>query len=229
MINKLSVIVPVYNEKDTIEKIMEAILSVPINKEILLVDDGSSDGTQKVIREKFSDKKEVRLFFCEKNAGKGNAIRTGIEAASGDAMIIQDADLEYDPMDYLRLIKILEEASANVVYGSRFMEKKKVTAFWHRFVNYFLTLTTNLLYFSHLTDMETCYKLFRSSLVKKLDLRSNGFEIEVELTAKTLKLGEKIREVPITYQGRSFHEGKKIGWKDGIKAFFLLFYYRVCD
>ena len=222
----LSVIVPVYNEKDTIEKILKLIQAVPVDKEIIVVDDGSVDGTQAVLRDKFSGQTGLRTIFHDKNGGKGKAIRTGIAAASGDAVIIQDADLEYDPMDYLKLLEGLEKSGADVVYGSRFLQKKNVTASWHRFVNFFLTAVTNLLFFSSLTDMETCYKLFRAPLIKRLDLKSDGFEIEVELTAKILKLKEKISEVPISYKGRSFHEGKKIGWRDGIKALFHIFYYR---
>ena len=226
---KLSVIVPVYNEKDTIEKIVEAVLAVPIEKEIVIVDDGSIDGTRELVKKYFFNRRDFKVIFHDKNRGKGKAVETGIRAASGDAIIIQDADLEYDPMDYLKLLTALEKNGFNVVYGSRFLEKKKVTAPWHRFVNYFLTMVTNVLFSSNLTDMETCYKLFRAPLIKKLDLRSEGFEIEVELTSKVLKLGEKIMEVPISYKGRSFHEGKKIGWKDGFKALFTLIHYRFAD
>lgn len=226
---KLSVIVPVYNEKNTIKKILDLILLVPVEKEIIVVDDGSSDGTRTVIQEKFSGHPEIRIIFHEKNTGKGKAIRTGIAAASGDAVIIQDADLEYDPMDYLKLTEALEKNGVSVVYGSRFLDKTHVTSSWHRFVNFFLTAVTNFLFSSKLTDMETCYKLFRTPLIKGLDLKSDGFEIEVELTAKVLKLGEKIMEVPISYKGRSFHEGKKIGWKDGFNAIFMLVRYRFLD
>lgn len=222
----LSVIVPVYNEKDTIEKILRLIQAVPVEKEIIVIDDGSADGTQAVLRDKFSCQAGIRTIFHGENGGKGKAIRTGIAAASGDAVIIQDADLEYDPMDYIKLLEGLEKSGADVVYGSRFLQKKKVTASWHRFVNFFLTSVTNLLFFSSLTDMETCYKLFRTPFIKQLDLKSDGFEIEVELTARVLKLGKKISEVPISYRGRSFREGKKIGWRDGVKAFSLIFYYR---
>ena len=156
-------------------------------------------------------------------------MRAGIQAAAGELIIIQDADLEYDPMDYLALIKTLETSRANVVYGSRFMGRKKVTSLWHRFVNYFLTTLTNVLFSSRLTDMETCYKLYRAPVVKSLHLATDGFEIEVELAVKTLKRGEKITEVPISYKGRSFHEGKKIGWKDGFKSMWMLFRYRFSD
>ncbi|OGW83062.1 MAG: glycosyl transferase [Omnitrophica bacterium RIFCSPHIGHO2_02_FULL_51_18] len=223
---KLSVVVPVYNERNTIEKILEAILAVPLEKEIVIVDDGSNDGTRELIRERFSQHRDLKLIFHEKNKGKGEAVHTGIREASGDMVIIQDADLEYDPKDYVPLIQNMERSGINVVYGSRFLNKQKVTSDWHRFVNYFLTALTNGLFGVRLTDMETCYKLFRAPLIKRMPLRSRGFEIEVELTAKLLKSGEKILEVPISYKGRSFHEGKKIGWRDGIKAVVALFRYR---
>ncbi len=223
---KLSVIVPVYNEKDTVERIIQVIRAVPVDKEILVVDDGSTDGTREIIRSKIASQPDVKAIFHERNYGKGRAIRTGIAEASGQAIIIQDADLEYDPMDYPRLLSAMEKSGSNIVYGSRFLEKKKVTSPWHRAVNYSLTLLTNVLFFSRLTDMETCYKLFKTPTLRKLDIRSDGFEIEVELTAKALKAGEKIIEVPVSYKGRSFHEGKKIGWTDGVNAVFSLLRYR---
>jgi len=214
------------SEKDTIEKILKLIQAVPVDKEIIIVDDGSVDGTQTVLRDKFSNQAGFRTIFHDKNEGKGRAIRTGIAAASGDAIIIQDADLEYDPMDYLKLLTALEKNGLNVVYGSRFLEKKKVTAPWHRFVNYFLTMVTNVLFSSNLTDMETCYKLIRTPVLRSLGICSSGFEIEPEISAKLLKRGERIVEVPISYKGRSYHQGKKIGWKDGLRAVHTLFYYR---
>lgn len=223
---KLSVIVPVYNEKSTIDRIIRVVQLVPVKKEIVIVDDGSTDGTRELVRQRFVGQDGFKVIFHEKNQGKGAAVRTGIGAASGDAVIIQDADLEYDPMDYLPLIQALEKDGASVVYGSRFMGKKKVTSGWHRAVNFFLTWLTNILFSSRLSDMETCYKLFRSKIIKGIRLESNGFEIEVELTAKILKSGERIVEVPVSYKGRSFHEGKKIGWRDGIKAVSTLIYYR---
>ena len=223
---KLSVIIPVFNEKNTIAALIAQVRAVPVEKEIVLVDDGSNDGTRELLKERFLNEPGVRVFFHEKNKGKGSAVRTGIREADGDALIIQDADLEYNPGDYKTLLETLDRLQANVVYGSRFMGKKGVTTPWHYFVNYFLTFLTNLLFSSQLTDMETCYKLFRADVLKKLPLRSEGFEIEVELTARTLLAGEKIIEVPISYKGRAFHEGKKIGWKDGFKAVAQLFRYR---
>ncbi len=223
---RLSVVIPVYNEKDTIQKIVDKVLTVTVDKEIIIVDDASKDGTRELIEKSYKNRDGFKILFHETNQGKGSAIRTAIAAASGDAVIIQDADLEYDPMDYLKLLEGLEKNGVNVVYGSRFMQKKKVTAPWHRFVNYFLTNVTNILFSSSLTDMETCYKLLRTPLIKRLNLQSHGFEIEVELTARVLKLKEKIFEIPISYKGRSFHEGKKIGWRDGVIALFLIFKYR---
>jgi glycosyltransferase involved in cell wall biosynthesis len=223
----LSVIVPVYNEKNTVREILETIRRVPVEKEIVVVDDGSSDGTRKLVSDLYGHERQMRLIFHEKNAGKGKAIQTGIAAASGDRIIIQDADLEYDPADYAKLLAAMEKSGAHAVYGSRFREKKKVTALWHRGVNYFLTALTNVLYGSDLTDMETCYKLIRAETLKCLAIESDGFEIEAEITAKLLRRGERIVEVPIAYKGRSYHEGKKIGWKDGLKAVLALFRYRL--
>jgi len=224
---KLSVIVPVYNERETVREIIALVASVPVDKEIIVVDDGSTDGTSRVLREHFSAAPGVRVAFHEKNRGKGAAVRTGIAMAEGELTIIQDADLEYEPSDYLALIAALDSRGTNVVYGSRFLAKKRVTGSLHRFVNWFLTTLTNVLFGAHLTDMETCYKLYRTRTLQALPLKSEGFELEVELTARTLKSGEKIVEVPVSYKGRSYHEGKKIGWTDGVKAVLELVGYRL--
>lgn len=223
---KLSVIIPVYNEVRTLEALLHAVTDVPVDKEIVLVDDGSTDGTRELIRKLEPRFKHVRVIYHDRNHGKGRAIRTGIAAASGDALIIQDADLEYNPADYPVLLGAMRHSGVRVVYGSRFMGKKHVTSPWHRAVNGFLTGLTNVLYGSKLTDMETCYKLFRMDFIKALPLHADGFEIEVELTAKILLSGERIVEAPVSYHGRSRHEGKKIGWKDGVKAVIRLFRYR---
>ncbi|MEI8345636.1 MAG: glycosyltransferase family 2 protein, partial [Candidatus Omnitrophota bacterium] len=223
---KLSVIVPVYNERRTIERILGLVKSVPVDKEIIVVDDGSSDGTREILKKSFCDQTPFRVLLHQTNQGKGQAIRTGIAAAQGDAIIIQDADMEYDPMDYIPLLEAIQTHKVNVVYGSRFMNKHKVTYAWHRFVNWSLTAFTNVLYGSRLIDMETCYKLFRAETLRGFTLESKGFEIEVELTARTLKTRQRIVEVPISYSGRSFHEGKKIGWRDGVRALGSLIRYR---
>ena len=225
MSGKLSVIIPVYNERTMIEQVIANVLSVPVEKEIILVDDGSVDGTRELIQERFSNDGRVRVILHPHNQGKGSAVRTGIGAATGGRIIIQDADLEYNPADYFELLKTMDRSGARVVYGSRFLNKKGVTSGWHRAVNYFLTALCNGLFASKLTDMETCYKLFDTNTLKRIKLDSDGFEIEAELTVKVLKSGEKIVEAPVSYKGRSYHEGKKIGWKDGVKTMFLLFRY----
>jgi glycosyltransferase involved in cell wall biosynthesis len=228
---ELSVVIPVYNEERTICQIAKAIDEVPLDKELIFVDDGSTDGTRELLEKHFRNRQGCRIILHEKNVGKGKAIQSGIHSSTGEALIIQDADMEYDPKDYLKLVEVLNQGNTNVVYGSRFMNKKKVTSFWHRAVNAGLTQLTNGLYASKLTDMETCYKLFRSDTIKKINLESNGFEIEAELTAKLLTRGETIIEVPISYKGRSYHEGKKIGWWDGVKTVMCLlrlrFFHRV--
>lgn len=223
---KLSVIVPVYNEKKTIEQIISVIRSVPVEKEIIVIDDGSTDGTRNIIRS-LEGSRDLKAVYHEKNRGKGMAIRNGFAVATGDVVIIQDADLEYDPMDYLKLLGAMQKSGSAVVYGSRFLGKKRVTAGWHRFANFFLTWLTNILFSSKLTDMETCYKLIRSSTMKKLHLRTEGFEIEAELTVQLLRLREKILEVPVSYKGRLFRQGKKIDWKDGVITVFTLFKLRL--
>ena len=221
----LSVLVPVFNEERTIIQVVETILSLPLEKEIIVVDDGSSDGTRELLS-RYAGRKNIRVILHDKNRGKGAAVRTGIEAALGEALIIQDADLEYDPGDYAVLLDAMQKTGVSIVYGSRFLAKQRVTSSWHRFVNYFLTALTNFLFGSHLTDMETCYKLFRAELLKQMNISSEGFEIEVEMTAKALLRKERIIEVPISYKGRTFHEGKKIGWKDGLQAVASLLRYR---
>lgn len=224
---KLSILIPVYNEEETIGEIFDRIKKTDINKEIIIVDDGSIDNTKRILKklEEQCDR-NVKIVYREKNGGKGAAIRTGLDYISGDIAIIQDADLEYDPADYSKLISPIEKGYAQVVYGSRFLTKRKVPLSLHYFANCFLTALTNMLYYSKLTDMETCYKVLRRDLIKDLNLESNGFEVEAEITAKLLKKRCKILEVPINYKGRSYHRGKKITWHDGIKALCTLFKYR---
>jgi dolichol-phosphate mannosyltransferase len=219
---KLTVVVPVYNERDTLLDILKKIGEVPVLKEIILVDDGSTDGTRDIISRHLSGRDDIRVILHPHNCGKGKAVRTGIEAASGDAVIIQDADLEYDPMDYKVLLNAMQERNAEVVFGSRFLSGKKVTSAIHRLVNFTLTWITNILFASKLTDMETCYKLFRTPVIRNLGLTSDGFEIEAEITCKLLKARILIIEVPVSYRGRGYDQGKKITWIDGVKAVWTL-------
>ena len=221
---KLSVIMPVYNEGSTIREIIRRVVKLPIDKELIIVDDGSSDETLRVLRG--ISEPGIRILFHGRNRGKGAAIRTGLEEATGEFTIIQDADLEYDPQDYLLLLTPILSGEAEVVYGSRFRGEYKDFSSLHWLGNKFLTLTTNLLYRSHLSDMETCYKLFRTDILKTIKFHSNRFDFEPEITAKLLRRGIKIIEVPISYIGRQFAEGKKITWRDGFTALWTLIKYR---
>jgi dolichol-phosphate mannosyltransferase len=221
---KLSVIIPVYNEEKTLREIIDRVRRVDIEKEIVIVDDGSGDKTRQIL-ESLQDA-SIKIIRHASNKGKGAAIRTALNYVSGDACIIQDGDLEYEPQDYLKLIEPLKNSRAEIVYGSRFLAKKKVTTPFHYLVNRFLTFLTNLLFGCGLTDMETCYKLFKTNVIKGLGLESDGFEIEIELTARALKHGYKIQEIPILYHARNYHEGKKIGWRDGLKTMLALFKYK---
>ncbi|MBN1660594.1 MAG: glycosyltransferase family 2 protein [Anaerolineae bacterium] len=228
---KLSIIMPVYNESATVREILDQVRAVEmpeVEKEILVVDDGSTDGSVEILREE-AEKGDVRVFFHEGNQGKGSAVRTGIGHATGDLILIQDADLEYDPRDYPMLIRPIVEGRVAVVYGSRFLGPRKAMLFWHMIGNKLLTLVTNVLFNAILSDMETCYKCFRADVVKDMPLRSRRFEFEPEITAKVLKRGHRIFEVPISYYGREFHEGKKISWRDAPIAFWTLIKYRFVD
>jgi glycosyltransferase involved in cell wall biosynthesis len=215
---KLSVVIPIYNEKETIREIYDAVRAVDIDKEIILVDDCSTDGTGDILKE-FSDP-GTRILTHERNMGKGAALRTGFMSARGDIVIIQDADLEYDPSQYKKLIQPIIEGKADVVYGSRFVtgDYRRVLFFWHMVGNTFLTLLSNMLTNLNLTDMETCYKVFRREVLDKITIEENRFGFEPEITAKISKLGVRIYEVGISYSGRTYVEGKKISWKDGISA-----------
>lgn len=222
---KLSVIIPVYNERDTILQVIAAVQGVELEKEIVVVDDGSSDGTSELLATLEGD--GVRVLFHEKNLGKGAALRTGFNAADGDLVIIQDADLEYDPQDYHRLLRPIMEGKADVVYGSRFIggEQHRVLFFWHMVGNKLLTLLSNMMTDLSLTDMETCYKAFRHDVLQRITIEENRFGFEPEITAKVARLGVRIYEVGISYAGRTYHEGKKIGWKDGVSALRCIFKY----
>lgn len=221
---------PVYNEANTIEEIVDRVEDVGLADEIIVVDDGSSDGTRAKLEQIAKTNGKVRLFFHDANRGKGAAVRTGIEAAQADLVLIQDADLEYDPRDYPQLLQPIEEGRADVVYGSRFLGgARRSTMFWHMVANKLLTLMTNLLYNSILSDMETGYKLFRREIIQAIPLRSRRFEFEPEITAKLLKRKLRIFEVPITFNPREYHEGKKIGLSDAFEAVWALLKYRFID
>lgn len=217
---KLSIVIPCYNEVNTIETIVESVRKIPYQDiEIIIVDDCSTDGT----REKLKDKIEAmvdKVIYHSRNQGKGAALRTGFGSLTGEITIIQDADLEYDPVEYPRLIKPILDGKADVVYGSRFMggEYHRVLFFWHMVGNKFLTLFSNMLTNLNLTDVETCYKVFKSEVLKRITIEENRFGFEPEITAKLAKMGVRIYEVGISYAGRDYKEGKKIGWKDGISA-----------
>jgi len=224
---KLSVLIPVYNEKDTVLEVLRRVGEVPIEKEVILVDDCSTDGTTELL--KGLDIPGVRVFFHPVNRGKGAAVRTAIPLATGDVIVIQDADLEYDPHDYPALIEPIVAGRADVVYGSRFLGPHRAFLFWHYIGNKFLNLLTNLLYNTMLTDMETCYKVFRADVLKSINLRSDRFNIEPEITAKVFKRKLRVFEVPINYSGRDYSEGKKITWRDGVWAVTALVKYRFVD
>lgn len=225
---KLSVVIPVYNEQSTISEVIEKVRQVPVEKEIIVVDDGSTDGTGDKLNI-HADDPIITVHKSMVNFGKGAAVRIGFEYAQGDAVIIQDADLELDPNEYPQLLEPIIKGEADVVYGSRFLNLKRKVKLINLLANKFLVFLTNILYGAKLTDMETAYKVFRIDVVKSLKLRSMGFEFEPEVTAKVLRNGYKIVEVPITYHPRTVEEGKKIGWKDGIKAIYFLFKFRFGD
>jgi glycosyltransferase involved in cell wall biosynthesis len=228
----LSVIMPVYNEKNTIQTICERVLAVPVEKELIRVDDGSRDGTRELLEGTLIPQwtaagSKVALIKHERNQGKGAAVRTGIAQAQGDLIIIQDADLEYCPEEYPQLIQPIVDGWADVVYGSRFLGTHRVFFFWHYLGNKIITVLTNIFYNTMLTDMETCFKVFRADVIKGMKLRSNHFDFEPEVTAKVFK-NKKLRvyEMPITYHGRDYLEGKKITWKDFFPALWALIKFR---
>jgi glycosyltransferase involved in cell wall biosynthesis len=227
---KLSVVIPAYNEQATVEEIVSRVRAVGLADEIVLVDDGSTDGTRELLARMAKTDPALRILFHERNRGKGAAVATGIQAAQGDLILIQDADLEYDPREYPVLLKPIEEGRADVVFGSRFLgAPRRPTMFWHMVANQILTLMTNVLYNSILSDMETGYKVFRREVLLAIPLRARRFDFEPEITAKLLKRGARIFEVPISFNPRDYAEGKKIGLKDAFVAIWTLLKYRFTD
>lgn len=226
----LSVIIPVYNEKNTIREIVQRVQNTRLAWEILVVDDGSKDGTREILEEMNQEHERVRVILHEKNAGKGAAVRTGLQNARGDVLLIQDADLEYDPQEYPKLLKPIQDGQADVVYGSRFLgTPRRSHLFLNMVANKLLTLMTNILYNNVLTDMETGYKVFRREVVSGLALRANRFDFEPEFTAKILKRNVRVHEVPIEFNPREYTDGKKIGIRDAFEAVWALVKYRFVD
>ena len=227
---RVSVVVPVYNEVATIKEIVARVQAVTLEKDIIIVDDGSTDGTREQLEQISQSYDNLRVIYHDRNQGKGAALRTGFETVTGDIVIIQDADLEYDPREYPVLLEPILDGRADVVYGSRFLGgPHRVLFFWHYVGNRFLTLLSNALTNLNLTDMETCYKVFKREVLNKIKIRSNRFGFEPEFTAKIAKKGFRIYETPISYSGRTYAEGKKIGWPDGVKAMFAILWFRLFD
>lgn len=225
----LSVIIPVYNEIQTLEEVVRRVLEVPIDKEVILVDDGSSDGSRELVTKLEGEHPTVRAVLHEVNQGKGAALRTGFASASGDIVLIQDADLEYDPNEYPRLIAPILDGRADVVFGSRFAggAEHRVLYFWHMVGNRFLTLLSNMMTNLNLTDMETCYKVFRRSAIEGIRIEESRFGFEPEITAKVARRRLRIYEIGISYSGRTYEEGKKIGWRDGVRALYCIAKYNL--
>ncbi len=224
----LSVVMPVYNERATIEAIVRRVLAVPQRVELIVVDDGSTDGTRERLQA-LQAELGFRLVQQPRNQGKGAAVRAGFELLTGEIVIIQDADLEYSPEEYPALTELICSGRADVVFGSRFLGRHRVFLFTHYLGNRLLTFVTNVLYNTILTDMETCFKVMRTDVVRSMRLKSNRFGIEPELTAKIFKRGYRVYEVPITYDGRGYSEGKKITWRDGLVALWVLLKYRFTE
>ena len=226
---KLSVVMPVYNEQATLREVIARVLAVPLEIELMCVDDGSRDGSREILADLQAQHPQIRVFLQPKNMGKGAALRRGIQEATGDFVIIQDADLEYDPAEYPALLMPLIEGKADVVYGSRFLGAgpHRVLYFWHSVGNWILTLLSNAFTNLNLTDMETCYKVFRREIIQSIPIEENRFGFEPEITVKIAKRRLRVYEVGISYWGRTYEEGKKIGWKDGFRALWCLLKYTI--
>ena len=228
----LTVLIPVYNEVNFFLELLRRVRDIEINKEIILVDDCSTDGTRELLKEKVEGKfPDVKVYYHEVNKGKGAALRTAIANASGDILIVQDADLEYDPREYYALLEPILDGRADVVFGSRFIGggAHRVHLYWHRLGNGLLTMLSNMMTNLNLTDMEVCYKVFKKEVLQSIELKCNRFDFEPEVTAKVAKKHYRVYEVPISYSGRDYSEGKKIGWKDGVEALWTIFKYRFFD
>jgi glycosyltransferase involved in cell wall biosynthesis len=230
-ISILSIVIPVYNERKTILQVLSQVVEAPcsgLKKEIIIVDDHSTDGTREILKENKDGQDGVRVLFHERNRGKGAALRTGIAHTTGDIVLIQDADLEYNPFEYPKLLAPILEGKADVVYGSRFAggESKRVLYYWHSVGNKFLTTLSNMFTNINLTDMETCYKVFRGEIIRKIRIEEDRFGFEPEVTSKVARIGCRIYEVGISYSGRTYAEGKKINWKDGVRAIWCILKYR---